>query len=265
MNYIYSLILGIIQGLILARVVMKFEAVDGLTFDVALHMGTLLALVVYFYRDIGWLLRGFRNSLIGPTRLGSGRSRIDERLPWYIIAGNVPAALAGYFFEAQIEHYFRHPSVIVITLSAVAVLFLVFERISKQRIDLPALTFRPCFMIGLAQTLALIPGTSRSGITILTGIALGVKREAAARFSFLLSIPVVAGAGLKKAIDLHHTGISGDEVGVMAVGLLASALVGWLAIRFLLRYLQNHRLDGFAYYRLALAAVVLVVMLIHGL
>ena len=272
MNYLYSLILGIIQGLteflpvsssghlILARILLKFEAIDGLTFDVAMHMGTLLAVVVYFYRDILWLLRGFWGSLYGPFRLGGGRSRIDERLPWFILAGNLPAACAGYFFEAQIEFYFRNPAVVVVTLSVVAVLFLIFERVSRQTIDLQALTFKQCFLIGLAQTLALIPGTSRSGITILAGIVQGVKRAAAARFSFLLSIPVLAGAGLKKAIDLRHSGVSGDEMGVLAVGLLSSALVGWLAIRFLLRYLQNHRLDGFAYYRLALAAVVLVVI-----
>ncbi len=275
MNYIYSLILGIIQGLteflpvsssghlILARVLLKFEAIDGLTFDVAMHMGTLLAVIAYFYRDIIWLLRGFWSSLTGPSRLGSGQSRIDQRLPWFIIAGNIPAALAGYFFEAQIEFYFRNPAVIVVTLSVVAVLFLIFERISKQTLEFKALTFRRCFLIGVAQTLALIPGTSRSGITILAGILQGVKREAAARFSFLLSIPVLAGAGFKKALDLRHTEISGSDMGVLLVGLLSSALVGWLAIRFLLRYLQNHRLDGFAYYRLVLAAVVLIVIIVR--
>ena len=275
MSYIYSLILGIIQGLteflpvsssghlILARVLLKFESIDGLTFDVAMHMGTLLAVIAYFYRDILWLLRGFWESLTGPRRLGSGESRIDELLPWFIIAGNIPAAFVGYFFEAQIEFYFRNPAVIVVTLSVVAVLFLIFERISIQTIEFKALTFRKCLLIGVAQTLALIPGTSRSGITILAGIVQGVKRASAARFSFLLSVPVMAGAGLKKAIDLRHTGISGDDMGVLLVGLLSSALVGWLAIKFLLRYLQNHRLDGFAYYRLVLAAVVLVVILVR--
>ena len=268
MNYLYSLLLGILQGLteflpvsssahlILARIVMKFEAIDGLTFDVAMHMGTLAALLIYFQRDIRLMISGFLQSL------SSGRSgSFDERLPWYILFASIPAACIGYFFEAQIEEYFRNPSVIVVTLSVVAALFLVFERVFKQTGEIKSMTLWKCFIVGVAQSIALIPGVSRSGITILAGLSQGLKREAAARFSFLLSAPVMVGAGAKKALDLRHIEFTGDEVGILVVGFLSSAIVGLLAIKFLLSYLARHRLDVFAYYRFVLAAIVLVVIL----
>ncbi|MFH1754335.1 MAG: undecaprenyl-diphosphatase UppP [Candidatus Latescibacterota bacterium] len=268
MNYLYSLLLGILQGLteflpvsssghlILARIVMKFEAIDGLTFDVAMHMGTLAALLLYFHRDIRSLIDGFVRSLSASQRRGD----YEERLSWYIIAASVPAACIGFFFEAQIEEYFRNPSVIVVTLSVVAVLFLVFERVCKQTDDMQSMTLGKCLVVGIAQSAALIPGVSRSGITILAGLSQGLKRDVAARFSFLLSVPVMVGAGAKKALDLRHIEFTGDEAGILVVGFLSSAIVGWLAIKFLLSYLARHRLDVFAYYRLLLAVVVLVVI-----
>jgi undecaprenyl-diphosphatase len=268
MNYIYSLLLGILQGLteflpisssahlILARIVLKFEAIDGLTFDVAMHMGTLAALLIYFQRDIRLMINGFLRSLSG------GRSgEFEERLPWYILFASIPAACIGYFFEAQIEEYFRNPSVIVVTLSVVAVLFLVFERVFKHVNEIQSMTLWKCFIVGVAQSIALIPGVSRSGITILAGLSQGLKREAAARFSFLLSAPVMVGAGAKKALDLRHIEFTGNEADILVVGFLSSAIVGWLAIKFLLSYLARHRLDVFAYYRFLLAAVVLVVII----
>jgi undecaprenyl-diphosphatase len=268
MNYLYSLLLGIIQGLteflpvsssghlILARILMKFEAIDGLTFDVAMHMGTLAALLIYFWRDIRGMISGFLQSLTA-GRTGS----FDEKLPWYILFASIPAACIGYFFEAQIEDYFRNPSVIVVTLSVVAALFLVFERVFKQTGEIKSMNLWKCFVVGCAQSIALIPGVSRSGITILAGLSQGLKREAAARFSFLLSAPVMVGAGAKKALDLRHVEFTGDEAGILVVGFLSSAIVGLLAIKFLLSYLARHRLDVFAYYRFLLAAVVLVVIL----
>lgn len=268
MNYIYSLLLGIIQGLteflpvsssahlILARIVMKFEAIDGLTFDVAMHMGTLAALLIYFHRDIRLLIEGFLRSLSSGRRRGD----FDEKLSWYIVVASIPAAFIGYFFETQIEEYFRNPSVIVVTLSVVAVLFLVFERVFKQKGDIRSMTMGKCFIVGIAQSIALIPGVSRSGITILAGLSQGLKREAAARFSFLLSAPVMVGAGGKKTLDLLQAGFSGADAEILVVGFLSSAVVGWLAIKFLLSYLARHRLDVFAYYRLLLAVVVLFVI-----
>ncbi|NIM20140.1 MAG: hypothetical protein GTO51_07900 [Candidatus Latescibacteria bacterium] len=269
MNYLYSLLLGVLQGLteflpisssahlILARLLLKFESIDGITFDVAMHVGTLLALLTYFHKDIGLFTRGAARSLSS-----TGRARdINERLPWYILVASVPAACIGYFFEAQIDEYFRNPSVIVVTLTTVGALFIVFDRASKQTDDIHSLTIWKCFIIGVAQSVALIPGVSRAGITIVAGLAQNLKREAAARFSFLLSIPVMFGAGIKKALDLRHTGFTGDDAGVLLVGIVTSATVGWLAIKFLLSYLQRHRMDAFAYYRFLLAAVVLLVIL----
>jgi undecaprenyl-diphosphatase len=268
MNYIYSLLLGIIQGLteflpisssahlILTRIALKFEAIDGLTYDVAMHMGTLAALLIYFHRDIRLLIEGFLRSF----SVGRRRGDFEEKLSWYIIVASIPAAFIGYFFEAQIEEYFRNPSVIVVTLSVVAVLFLVFERVFKQTGDIKSMTLGKCFIVGVAQSIALIPGVSRSGITILAGLSQGLKREAAARFSFLLSAPVMVGAGAKKALDLLDVEFTTSDAGILVVGFLSSAIVGWLAIKFLLSYLARHRLDVFAYYRLLLAAVVLIVI-----
>ncbi len=242
--------------LILARVVMKFEAIDGLTFDVAMHMGTLAALLIYFQRDIRLLINGFLRSFTTGRRRGD----FEEKLSWYIIIASIPAAFIGYFFEAQIEEYFRNPSVIVVTLSVVAALFLVFERACKQTDDIKSMTMGKCFIVGIAQSIALIPGVSRSGITILAGLSQGLKREAAARFSFLLSAPVMVGAGAKKALDLLQVEFTSNDAGILVVGFLSSAVVGWLAIKFLLSYLSRHRLDVFAYYRFLLAAVVLIVI-----
>jgi undecaprenyl-diphosphatase len=272
MIHIHSLILGVLQGLteflpisssahlILARICLKFESIEGLTFDVALHVGTLLALLVYFYRDIGRLTRGFLRSFSGKRRRGD----FTERLPWFILAASIPAALVGYFLESQIESYLRdNPSVIIVTLTGGGVLFLIFERISRRTDDIDSLTLAKCLIIGVAQSLALIPGVSRSGITIVAGLWQNLKREAAARFSFLLSIPVMVGAGLKKALDLRGGELAGDDAVVLILGMGSAAIAGWLAIKFLLRFLQNHRLDGFAYYRFVLAAGILLLKVVR--
>lgn len=272
MIYLLTIILGLIQAfteflpisssahLILARAVMDFEVVDGLTFDVGLHVGTLIAVIVYFYRDLVALMRGFFTSFATRDLKGDAH----RRLAWYILAASIPAAVAGMFFETAIEIYFRRPEVIVVTLVVGGVLFLVFERVFKQVRDIEALSFGGSLLIGLAQACALIPGVSRSGITIVAGISQGLKRAEAARFSFLLGAPALFGAGLKKALDLTGQPVGGEDLAVLFIGMLVSAVAGWLVIRFLLRFLQNHRMDVFAYYRFVLAAVVGVYLLVLG-
>ena len=266
-----ALVLGLVQAiteflpisssahLILAREAMEFNVADGLTFDVALHIGTLVATVIYFWGDLRGLLRGFVASL-------SRRDRNDpgQRLAWYVIVACVPAAIVGFAFETAIEIYFRHPAVIVVTLILGALLFLWVEKRFAHAGDMQSLTLRNALLIGLSQTLALVPGVSRSGITISTGMMCGLRREQAARFSFLMAAPITFGAALKKSIDLFSSGepIPADERTALVVGILASGIGGWLVIKFLLSFLRRHGLQTFAYYRIALALVVLAVMVL---
>ncbi len=270
-DIVIAIILGLVQAiteflpisssahLILARRVLDFQAVDGLTFDVALHIGTLLAVVVYFWGDLRGLTRGFLGS-VGPI---ARRKRIvdpAQYLAWYVIAACVPAGLVGYFFEKPIEHYFRHPSVIVVTLLLGAFLFLWVERRFRSDGEMQELSLGQAVAIGAAQSLALIPGVSRSGITIVVGMMCGLRRDQAARFSFLMASPLMLAAGAKKSLDLLSAPVSSDQWIVLGVGVVTSAIAGWLVIRFLLDFLRKRGLDVFAYYRIALAIVILVVM-----
>lgn len=269
MIYMFAVILGLIQALteflpisssahlILARRWLDFDIADGLTFDVALHVGTLLAIIIYFKNDIALLFRGLYASVFE-------RNPRDpwQRISWYIVAACVPAAVVGVLYESAIELYFRNPAVIVVTLIAGGILFIVVERASRLHRTLTDMTLMRAVAVGVLQTLALIPGVSRSGITIATGMALGFRREEAARFSFLLSAPLLAGAGAKKGLDLVGQPIAQSEVGVMFVGLAVSAITGWLVIRFLLAFLRGHGLYLFAYYRFVLAVVVLTFILV---
>ena len=271
MIYFLAVILGLIQALteflpisssahlILARGLLDFGFADGLTFDVGLHVGTLIAVIVYFRRDIANLARGFFSTFKG---LDFERNP-HQRLAWYIVAASVPAAIVGFSFESQLEVYFRNPSVIVVTLVVGGVLFLLAERFAKPRRDMPSISFRGAMLVGVAQATALIPGVSRSGITIITGMTQRLKRAEAARFSFLLGTPALAGAGLKKGLDMIGQQFSSGEYVVLLIGTVTSAIAGWVVINFLLRFLQKHRLNVFAYYRFVLAAVLAAWLILH--
>lgn len=265
MNYIYSIILGIIQGLteflpisssahlVIAHDLLNFGFVDNLTFDVALHVGTLIALILFFWRDIYRYIIAFFQSLAKWDL----KNNFDQRLVWFIIIGSIPAGIAGFLLESKADTVFRSLWLIAILLVLVGILFIIFERISQKTNDLNALSWKSVVIIGLAQVIALLPGVSRSGITMLAGMSQKLKREEAARFSFLLSIPVVFGAGLQKLFEAVHSGLTSQDWLVMLVGLVTAAIVGYLVIRFLLKYLVTHSLNIFAYYRFLLAAVVI--------
>ena len=269
MHDIYiAIVLGLVQAiteflpisssahLILARGAFDFQAVDGLTFDVALHIGTLLAVVVYFWNDLRALAQGFWNSIARR----SGPMDPMGRLAWYVIAGCIPAGIVGLLFEQDIEEYVRNPSVIVATLILGAVVFLWVERRYRSDGDMQTLTMKRAIAIGAAQSLALIPGVSRSGITIVAGMMCGLRRDQAARFSFLMATPLMLGAGLKKSLDLVGTPVSSHQWLVLAIGVVTSAIAGWLVIRFFIDFLRRRGLEWFAYYRIVLAVVVLVVI-----
>jgi undecaprenyl-diphosphatase len=226
----------------------------GLTFDIALHLGTLIAVFVYFFRT--WLqvvAQGFG------IRYGDDEMlRQNPRLLWLLAVGSIPAGICGFIFGKQAETTWRSPFVIGFMLVTVGALMWIGERLGARKKDLSRVTFTDSLVIGAAQAIALVPGTSRSGITITAGLFRNLDRIAAARFSFLLATPVIAGAVAKALYDLiKHGGIPPDMHTPMAVGILLSALSGLAVIAFFMRFLQRHTLYFFIYYRIIFGIIVI--------
>jgi undecaprenyl-diphosphatase len=229
--------------------------IDTLTFDVALHAGTLLAILWYFFKDWIELARGFFR-MIAKRKVED----FQELLILYIILATIPAALIGLSLEKIIEESFRNPLLISLPLIAVSLLMIYAERRAPLFKLLEKMTLKDALAIGFAQALALLPGVSRSGITITTGLFRGYEREAATRFSFLLSTPAIAGAAI---LHLRHvfSGAALQNWSIFAIGFFSSAVSGYIAIAFLMKYLRNHTLNVFAGYRLALAAFIILLYL----
>ena len=270
LELIEAVILGVVQGLTEFLPVSSsghlllgqyFLGLDqdrfGLSFDVALHMGTLVAVVSYFWRDLIKLAFALLRSF-GHMDLANDA---DQRLAYLVIASTVPAAVIGFLFEGFFENTVRSPWVVVFNFALVGVLFLVAEAVGSRSRRASKLRFGEALGIGLAQATALVPGVSRSGATITLGLFLGLRREEAARFSFLMSVPIIAGAGGLKLGEVLADGMSTHEWLMFLAGFITSALVGYLTIRFLLNYLTYHSLRVFAYYRFAVAAVVTVLLI----
>ncbi len=264
MEIVSAVILGIVQGLTeflpvsstahLVLVPWLFgwddPLLNSLSFDVALHLGTLIAVLIYFRRD--WL------QLLGALFTSISKRRVEtpyERLIWLLIIATIPAGVLGALFEHKVESAFRGPLLIASALAAVAVLMLLAEGAARKMRGRPLeeMTLGRAIVIGCAQAVALVPGVSRSGATITAGIWTGYDRESAARFSFLLSTPVIAGACVLKLRHLF-AGLTGGEEKAIAFGVAASAISGYLAIAFLIGYLKRRPLNLFAYYRLVAAA-----------
>ena len=230
----------------------------GLTFDLALHLGTLAALLIYFRKDWIYLT-------ISAFRLLKGNTEDpDARLALYIILATIPGAIAGLLFE-HLEDELSTPKVIAATLIVLAVLLRAAELQGRRKTDLGNLKLSDALAIGFAQTLAVIPGVSRSGVTITAGLFRGMKRKAAAQFSFLLSAPIIGGAVAKKLIDVAQEGLPSDQWLPFAVGIIVSALFGFISISALMRYLQTRSTFIFIYYRIALGIVVLTLGYFWGL
>jgi undecaprenyl-diphosphatase len=271
LELLQAILLGVVQGLTEFLPVSSsghlllgqyFLGLDqqrfGLSFDVALHLGTLVAVATYFWRDLLRMARAFVRSF---TR-GRNLADPDQRLAYLVVASTVPAALIGFFLEDFFETTVRDPWVVVFNLVLVGVLFIVGEAVGSMSRRAEKLGFFGAVAIGLAQAAALVPGVSRSGATITVGLFLGLRREEAARFSFLMSVPIIAGAGSLKLSEAVSEGLGLSDALLFGAGFLSSAVVGYLAIRFLLNFLTNHSLRAFAYYRFALAAVVAVLLLL---
>jgi undecaprenyl-diphosphatase len=220
----------------------------GLAFDVALHLGTLLSLVAYFGGDLWRLLRAGLASVV-ERKIGADP---DRRLAWGVALGSIPAAVTGLLLEDVVGTRLRDPALVATTLIVMGLVLYVVDRARVARRPLEALTLADHLIVGCAQALALVPGVSRSGATITAGRAVGATRDAAARFSFLLSAPIVLGAGLLKVPDMLAAGIDAPFV----AGVLTSAAVGYLAIRYLLVYVRTRSYGVFVYYRVALGLVI---------
>jgi undecaprenyl-diphosphatase len=259
---VQAALLGIVQGLteflpvsssahlILARAFFGFDGDKfGLAFDVACHIGTLIAVLIDFRRDVARMLAAL-------PRLFDA-SDPEARLIWLIAVGTIPAIVAGLLFKNQIEEHLRTPPVAAIALAIGAVLFFVAERTGSKTRAESTLTMAEAFLIGCAQAVALVPGVSRSGATITVALLIGLRRAEAARFIFLLAIPAILGAAASEGPTLLKAGL-GDTASLFLVGVVSSAIVGYVAVKYFIRYLANHSLDVFAWYRLALAATVVV-------
>jgi undecaprenyl-diphosphatase len=272
LELLQAIVLGIVQGLTEFLPVSSsghlllgqyFLGLDqdrfGLSFDVALHMGTLVAVVSYFWRDLLRMAFAFFRSF-GHRDLANDA---DQRMAYLIIAATVPAAVIGYFLEGFFEGpAVRSPWVVVFNFVLIGVLFIVGEVVGSRTRRASKLGFGEAVGIGFAQAAALVPGVSRSGATITLGLFLGLRREEAARFSFLMSVPIIAGAGSLKVGEVILQGMDAAQAFLFVVGFVTSAAVGYVTIRFLLNYLTNHSLGAFAFYRFGVAAVVTVLLLL---
>jgi undecaprenyl-diphosphatase len=266
-----SLVLGIIQGiteflpisssahLILVRRLWGWQD-PGLAFDTALHFGTLFSLLLFFGRDWYSLLRGWGESLCKSRASGL----YDRRMGWLLLLGCLPAGLLGLLGEGWIERHFRHPFSIAMAMLLLGGLLIYSDRRGSLEKGLEQVGVREALAIGIAQSLALVPGVSRSGITITAGLLLGFRREDAARFSFLLASPIVALASLLQGIHLLRMGLPSPERVPFLVGTFSAALSGFVSIRYLLRYLEQGKLAPFGYYRCAIGVVILVLLLANG-
>jgi undecaprenyl-diphosphatase len=268
MNSFHALILGALQGftevlpisssahLILVPWFLNWPE-SGLTFDVALHLGTFLALAFYFRGDIVEMMFSTvdalrHRSLDTPAR----------RLPFLVVASALPAALVGKLFEAQLEELFRsRPLLIGLFLILFGVGLGLADLFGRKRRSLTGITASRALVIGLFQCLALIPGVSRSGITITAGLMLGFTRESAARFSFLMSLPIVAGAALLKMLSLFQHGIPAGEELPLVIGIVVSAITGYISVAFLLKFVQKRSIAPFVWYRLVVGAGVVAAIL----
>jgi len=288
MTFLQAIILGIVQGfteyipisssahLIIVPWLFGWHdpALTSLFFDVALHLGTLLAVVWFFALDWVRLIRAGFASLV-QRRIGADP---DRKLAWLLIIGCIPGGIAGVLAESNIDQLFHQPNVPIkpvaiivmgIIIASLALVLFVVERLVRHTREMDSLTLKDVIIIGLAQALAIFPGVSRSGSTITAGLALNLKREAAARFSFLLSAPIIAGAGLKSVWDIiqQYRGggaFSSAELILFPFGFVAAAISGYFCIKYLLRYLQKYSTDLFVYYRWGLAILIIIVAIVRG-
>jgi undecaprenyl-diphosphatase len=270
-SILQAIVLGLVQGatefapvsssghLILVPWIFGWGAIGDAdlqkTFDVALHIGTLIGALIYFRADVSRYAAAWFRSLRA-RRLTTP----DERIAWALFVGTIPGAIAGALFENVIQEKLGAPWLIAVMLVGFGVVLVVVDRRARSDRPFDSIGPKTGLLLGTAQALALQPGVSRSGVTITAARAMGLDRESAARFSFLLSLPIIAGAGAYKAVDLAQTGLQGHASEFVA-GMVASAISGFVVIWGLLRYLKRHDFTVFLWYRVAVAALVVILIL----
>lgn len=268
MSVMQAFVLGVVQGigeflpisssahLIIVRFLFNFKELEPAfetAFDVALHFGTLIAVLFVFWKD--WLAL-FKGAFLGITKK---EKTFEGRMFWHLVAATIPGAVIGMIFEGVIEGLVRSNMIIIsVCLAIMGILIYIGDKWAEKKYKNPVeykdLTFKQTFIIGLSQALAVIPGFSRSGTTILAARIMGISREAAAKFTFLLSTPIIFGAAIIKVKDLLIGGVTMP----ILVGIVTAAVVGVFSIKFLLRYIKKNDFAVFAYYRVIIAIIVLV-------
>jgi undecaprenyl-diphosphatase len=279
-----AIVLGIVQGLteflpvsssahlIIVPWLLGWES-PGLAFDSALHLGTLTAVLVYFWSDLLAMALAFPRAIQRPAAVLRSRDPADlmPRLALLIAIGTIPGAAIGLLAEDFIDGAYHPggvaPDAVIVAVAcaliALALLLLLAERVARHVRRMDSLTVRDAVVVGLAQAVALIPGVSRSGATITAGLFRGLTRADAARFSFLLGTPIVAAAGAKGLLDVLSSGLDAGQLGVFAIGLATSAIAGFAAIWGLLRYLQRASTVVFIIYRVVLGLLLLVLVVVR--
>ncbi|MEI7480457.1 MAG: undecaprenyl-diphosphatase UppP [bacterium] len=265
MDILYSAILGTVEGLtefipisstghlIIARSLLGLPQESGLAFDAIIQLAAACAVVVYFRKDIWRLIKSFIALIT--RKFCSNEDRI---MVYGIIIGTIPAVVLGLLLEKTMETVFRSPYYVAVGLILGSVLFIIAEKLSKQN---QTLTIKKGLQAGFYQCLALFPGMSRSGSTIAGGLLLGLTRESAVRFSFLLSLPIIFGSGAKKVLDVVKGGqLAGIETSLL-IGSVFAFVFGLLAISFLIKFLKTNTLKSFAVYRVVLTVVVVILLL----
>jgi undecaprenyl-diphosphatase len=266
MHPLEALFLGIVQGITeflpisssghLALLEHYLKAPGGgLSFDILLHVGTLAALLLYFRHD--WL--DMAHAFVSPSRY----NRPERHLLFFLIVAVIPGALAGVLLEKQAETIFRQPARIAILMGSVGLLLLLADKLARHQRHLDSLRLSDALLIGLSQALAIMPGVSRSGITMTMALFLGFNRRSSARFSFLLATPIIAGAGIHhipKWLQESNADLSWTAA---ALGFLGAVVSSYFTIKYLLRFLQRHTFTPFAVYRLILAAVILAAVFLY--
>lgn len=260
LSILHAVVFGLVQGLgeflpisssaHLILVPWLFEWEDpGLTFDIALHVGTLVAVIIYFWKDwVHLIAKGFTDA----------RS-MEGRLFWYLAVASIPGAIGGFLLKKSAETVFRNPLLIAVMLILMGLFLYWADQRSTKNIELRNVSLGTSILIGVSQVLAIIPGVSRSGITMTTGLLAGMTREGSARFSFLLSTPIIFGAAMVKLP--HVLSHSSMITASFMMGMLVSCISGLLSIGFLLRYIQTRTFLPFALYRFALGFLVIIVAL----
>lgn len=267
MTHFTAIVLGIVEGatefipvsssghLIIARQILGVSEVGSLSFDAILQMATTVALVVYFWKDIWNLLLTFIDII---TRKNTADK--DSVLFYSVFFGTIPAVVIGLILEKWMDTIFRNVVLVAVTLILGSLLFWIAQRVAqKYKGKNKELSLGKGILVGFFQCLALVPGVSRSGATISGGLISGLKQEEAVRFSFILSIPILLGSGLKKLFEVRHEILNSELASPLLVGSIVAFVVGFLSIRFLIKYLKNHNLDLFIWYRVGLALLILAV------